>query len=527
MTTTEVTPKFNDLGIVENYVCPMCSSQVIFSHKDDLGTSFYKCESCGEVSAKLKTPKKVEMEEDLKELQKEVSLSTISEILNSTIKHDEENKVVTFQGMLLTFTDEDQINISYTAESSTGKSYIPLELTSYFPKYNVLEYGYVSPTAFFHEYGTLLPDPTDHRNIEEEKKRKIIHIDLSKKILIFMDQPHDTLLQRLRPLLSHDRKVITHKITDRKKIAGLSTKTVLISGYCTVIFCTAKFTMGQQERTRLLLLSPETNPEKIKDAILLKIMKESNREAFKEYMESDPQRLWLKDRVKAIRDHNVKNIIIPEEIHNQIAERFFEKHESLIPRHQRDISRLMALIKSHALLNCFTRDHPIEQTILVNQTDMEEGFRLYEQFSTANELGLPPEAYNIFEKLKDHIPDDGVTKREFSALYYNEFRRTVGKKRLDQILDLLLTVGLFTEEQDKEDKRQKKYLVTGRGVYISGNNEAKKGKDGKINTPEGVTNYTCFDCKKSLTKHETFTGIDSQIRCSECNMKFILMEETK
>lgn len=525
----EVKVEYDDLGFVKGYVCPRCGSQVKFSHKDDTGMSFYKCEKCGETSAKLKVPEKTKLENDLKDIIKEVNLDTIKDILNSTIKHDEKNKLVTFLAMLLTYTTEDQINLSFTAESSTGKSYIPLELACYFPKRDVLEYGYVSPTAFFHEYGTLLPDPTDRRNIEEKKKRKIIHIDLSQKILIFMDQPHDMLLQRLRPLLSHDRKVITHKITDRRKVAGLATKTVLISGYCTVIFCTAKFTMEQQERTRLLLLSPETNPEKIRDAILLKIEKESNRKAFQDYMESDPQRTWLQSRVKAISDHNVKNIVISEELRTKIAEKFFNKHNSLIPRLQRDISRLLAMIKAHALLNAFQREHPLENTILANETDMKEGFMLYEEFSAANELGLPPEVYNVFEMLKDQIPENGVTKREFSAKYYETFHRTVGNKHLDQILNLLLAVGLLTEEQDPSDKRRNLYIVTPQGVFNSNNNKDDSGNNKKINTPQGVTThqknienafYThCSLCKNPLPNVEQHKKLDGKPVCDTCFKK--------
>ncbi len=523
----EVKLEYNELGFIEGYVCPRCGSQVKFSHEDDTRTKFFKCEQCGEVSAKLKTPEKTNLENDLKDIIKEVPLDTITDVLNSTIKHDERNKLVTFLTMLLTYTDEDQINLSFTAESSTGKSYIPLELAWYFPKHDVLEYGYVSPTAFFHEYGTLLPDPTDNRNIEEEKKRKIVLIDLSKKILIFMDQPHDLLLQRLRPLLSHDRKVISHKITDRRKMAGLSTKTVLIRGYCTVIFCTAKFTMEQQERTRLLLLSPETNPEKIRDAILLKIEKESNRKAFFDFMESNPKRIWLRSRVKAIKDHNVKNIIIPEDLRTKIAENFFKKHNSLIPRHQRDISRLMAMIKAHALLNAFQREQPLEYTILANETDMNEGFRLYEEFSAANELGLPPEVFNIFEKIKTQIPEKGITKREFAKKYYNTFHRTVGKKRLEQILNLLLAVGLITEEDDPEDKRRKKYTVTPQGVFNSNNNKDESGNNEKINTPEGVSNSQqkiiensffshCSHCRDVLPDVEEYKKIDGKPVCAKC-----------
>jgi putative DNA primase/helicase len=57
--TQEVTLKFNELGFVVGYVCPRCGSQVRFNHEDDTGTKFYKCEKCGETSAKLKTPEKI------------------------------------------------------------------------------------------------------------------------------------------------------------------------------------------------------------------------------------------------------------------------------------------------------------------------------------------------------------------------------------------------------------------------------------------------------------------------------------
>ena len=444
-----------------------------------------------------------------------VTLEEIKDILNRTIKHDERNKLVTFLTMLLTYTDEDQINLMLSAESSTGKSYIPLELAWYFPKDDVLEYGYVSPTAFFHEYGTMLPDPKDTRNIEDEKKRKIILIDLSKKILIFMDQPHDVLLQRLRPLLSHDRKVISHKITDRKKVAGLATKTVLIRGYCTVIFCTSKFSMQQQERTRLLILSPETTTEKIQDSILLKIDKESDRKAFHDSMESDPERVWLRGRVNAIKTADIKNIIIPEDLRNEIAERFLAAHKNPIPRHQRDISRLMAMVKACALLNLYQRERPTPHTIIASKMDVEEGFKLYEEFSVANELGLPPEIYNIYEKLKDQIPENGMTKRELAAEYYKTFHRIVGNKQLDQTLDVLLSVGLLTEEQDSEDRRQKRYIVTPSGVFNSDDNNDESINVEKINTPRPVSNshsiQECLETLRITWKTGTYTDFDNEL----------------
>jgi len=301
-----------------------------------------------------KSPARLEFEASLKELQKPINQKELQDILDSTIKHDNQNKLITFLGMLLTYTEEDQVNIGFNAESSTGKSYVPLELAWYFPQEDVIEIAYASPQAFFHEQGTLLPDPSDDTE-DETKRRKIMYIDLSQKILIFLDLPHDQLLQRLRPLLSHDRKVLVAKIVDKRERSGTRTKTVEIQGYSTVIFCCSRFSLDEQERTRLMLLSPETAQEKLKAGIELRIRRESDRKAFAEYMESDPGRQFLKSRVQSVKTANIENILISEEDREYIAKRFFEARPTLIPRHQRDVSRLLALIKAFALLNFCSR----------------------------------------------------------------------------------------------------------------------------------------------------------------------------
>jgi hypothetical protein len=113
--------------------------------------------------------------------------------------------------------------------------------------------------------------------------------------------PHELLLQRLRSLLSHDDRIITLKITDKKEKGGLRTKTVMIQGFPTVIFCSAKFNIPEQEKTRLLLLSPEVNQEKLRESITLKIEKESDRQAFNARMMDRPvKENLLKERVLAV-----------------------------------------------------------------------------------------------------------------------------------------------------------------------------------------------------------------------------------
>jgi len=81
------------------------------------------------------------------------------------------------------------------AESTSGKSYILLEISDYFPKSDVLIYGGVSPTSFFHEKGI------------NDKEKDATIVNLERKILIFLDLPHYLLMEKLRPILSHDSPI--------------------------------------------------------------------------------------------------------------------------------------------------------------------------------------------------------------------------------------------------------------------------------------------------------------------------------
>jgi hypothetical protein len=411
--------------------------------------------------------------EQLKESEKPITIDELTETLDTTIKHDDNNKVIAFLCMLNTYTEEDQINIGFLAESSTGKSYIPLEIANgYFPKQDVIKLGYASPTAFFHEWGIALPDPTDQReDVEPEKKRKIIYVDLEKKLLIFIDQPHTKLLEHLRPLLSHDEKEITVKISDRREKSGYRTKTIVIRGFPTVIFCSAKINLEEQEKTRLLLLSPEVTQEKLREGVALKIERESNREAFQKQLEENPQRRRLANRVSDIRLFKIKQIVIPEDLRALIDQKFMEAHSVLMPRNQRDISRLNAIIKGHALLNFYQRERIEDKetgqiTITATLDDVITGFRYYNTVSEANELGIPPEIYEIYEVFQNEMLEDGLDRKQIQKIYFNKFRKYLGRDKLKQLTDSLEVAGLWVEIPDPIDKRKVKYVSGEVGVKI-------------------------------------------------------------
>lgn len=382
-----------------------------------------------------------------------LSVEELKQILGTTIKRDDTNKIITFLCMLSAYTEESQFNVSFRAPSSTGKSYIPLELDQYFPPEDVIELSYSSPTAFFHDQGVW------------DEDEKAIKMDLERKILIFIDQPHDQLLQRLRPLLSHDRKNLLVKITDKSEKKGLRTKNVIIKGFPSCIFCTGSLRIDEQEQTRHIILSPETSQEKLREAIYLKAMRKANPVAFQEYLREHPEREVLKRRIRAIKEANVKNVIIRN--YDAIVERFRQKYPKLKPRHSRDVERLISIIQGLALLNLWHREKDEENNIYANDEDIENGFKLYDEIAEAQELGIPPFLYNLFKEIIKPLYHElnkgkkegdiflGLSRQEILKKYYEVHGRLLNQTQfIKEILPALENSGLIYQEPDPNDKRR-------------------------------------------------------------------------
>jgi hypothetical protein len=386
----------------------------------------------------------------------ELTPDLLIETLGLTIKFDAENKLTTFLCELTAYTESAQFNISYNAPSSTGKSYIPTEIARLFPEEDVMEIAYCSPTAFFHDTG------------EYNKEKNQYLVDLSHKVLIFLDQPHNDLLARLRPLLSHDKKEIMLKITDKSQKAGMRTKNVLLRGYPAVIFCTAGLHIDEQEATRFLLLSPEVSQQKIREGITATIRKESDSDAFKDWLNENPERALLKERVRAIKLENIMEINIADAA--RITEKFLGDNKTLKPRHQRDIKRLLALVKAFALLNVWWRNRS-GSVITANDGDIDAAFALWDKISVSQELNLPPYIYNLYTEVilvvwkekndtagdlsKEYFDVLGVTRQDVLTKHYEVYGRMLDNTQLrQQILPMLETAGLITQEQDPSDKRK-------------------------------------------------------------------------
>lgn len=374
----------------------------------------------------------------------EMSLSELENILSTTIKNDTGNKVITFLCYLLAYTENCQFNISYNAPSSSGKSYIALEVSKLFPKEDLLKLSYVSPTAFYHDVGTF----------DEEKDAHIVNLE--RKILIFIDMPHTMLLEKLRSLLSHDEKEITAKITDRNQRGQNRAKTVILRGFPSVVFASANFAMDEQEQTRFLLLSPETSSEKAEKALEEALKKASNEEKYKDELMHQVQRNQLIERIKDIKA-SITQIVI---IHNpeKLLKMFRERYPKAKSRHSRDIKRLISLIQGWALLNLGQRNYS-DGRITTNDTDFEVGFKLWDQISVAQDYGISPYLLNFYKEVIWPLYvaklNTALERKEIQNKFYETYQKTLSYKQLSsEFLPMLEVAGLLIQEPDKDNKRK-------------------------------------------------------------------------
>jgi len=221
------------------------------------------------------------------------------------------------------------------------------------------------------------------------------------------------------------------------------------------------------------LLSPEVSEEKLRESLELLGVKGGDPGSFEEWFEQHPQRRWLKERIRQIRETGIRNVIIHES--ESVRERFLAKRVRLSPRLLRDFPRLLSLIKAIALLNCTQRIKVREATIAADQKDIDEAFALYGKIAAPNELGLSPETLRIHDEVILPLGKTGeaVSKKEIIKRFRDLYGRPLGGKRLSEdILPALESVGLVTIERNPADKRETVVYCTIGGRISPGPNNA-------------------------------------------------------
>lgn len=257
-----------------------------------------------------------------------------------------------FYTMLSAYTNN-PINLAVNSPSGEGKNYVINKVADNFPKTDVMFLAGMTDKALFHRQGRLVIKNTEsgeyediepqiaeidseikskkselkkskdeslkesrNRQIEElEQQKQDLYkdakklIDLSHKILIFLDTPRPELFNALMPLLSHDKYEIEYEYVDTHN--GIKTKSNILRGWPAVIFAQAidysHYQRYDEIKRRFIISNPKMTTEKYADAIDLTFAKFGL-----------PHFAYQQKVVKDNDKQRVRNIII--EIRNRISD---------------------------------------------------------------------------------------------------------------------------------------------------------------------------------------------------------------
>jgi hypothetical protein len=223
-----------------------------------------------------------------------------------------------------------------------------------------------------------------------------------------------------------------------------------------------KLTGEDQENTRTFILSPEMSQDKLREAIDLIAEKETDYDVFRENILKDPRRQWLADRLKCIKAAQIREITLTPEDSEYVKQEFLRRNPYLVPRYTRDFPRLIALAKAHALLNCVHRRTNKLDVIEASRRDIEVALELYEHIAQANELGIPPQLLEWYNKVivpiwqsQDEIADRKTILRKHLKVYHQPLNR----HRLEvEFIPSLESANLVATEQDPDDRRRVLYV---------------------------------------------------------------------
>ena len=398
---------------------------------------------------------------------KEMGIKELEEILSLSIKNDYENKIITFLGFLSTYTPNSPLNIMLIGQSSSGKTYIATSCSKFYPAEDMTILGQCSPTAFHHKVGKY------------DKDTNTMTTDFKNKILVFTESQSSQVLEKLRSLLSHDLPETNSSITDKSEKSGNRTKNTVFKHYPAVIYCSSNLKSDDQEKTRFLMLSPEVTDDKVKAGVANFLDKAENELLYKVEKEESELVVDLKNRILAIKNAEIQNIIINKSERNVLEKYILGDSKRLDPRKQRDVKYLTSLTMTLALLNIWFRDQN-DGSITVSKKDISEAISLYETIKITQELNISPFVYHYYNKVIKplYIAKNNLVEN-LDGLTYMEILKSgpdLGGKKIDynylrqQIVPELEAAGLVEK------------------VYL--------GNKVEVHITEGITNGSEIDMEK-------------------------------
>jgi hypothetical protein len=395
------------------------------------------------------------------------------------------------------------LNLGIIAPTSEGKTYPVNEIIKFFPSQDVWLIGSMSPKVIVRDKGILIDQDMNplepqirelkakikvekDKDTKAELEEKVAHlyknskflIDLTNKILVFLEPPLPDTWNILKPILSHDSIYIEHPYVFKSETGGQEVKHIVTKGWPACIFCSAKdesdWPVWPEIQSRFFITSPNMVKKKYEESNILIGQKKSLPSVVQEQLIVSPQEIQLaQDCVLMIRKELQKNkdngVWIP--YYNILSQSLPAEKGTDV----RLVNRIFSLLNIITKVNLFTRYKLTmgEETMSVSsQKDLEDVLKL-----TQNISGIPSYKLEFFTLVfiplfvsKDYpdksAKDDGIEEERIAVTtteLAENYKQVKGKSiTTDNIKKTYLAElennGLIDKIDSKIDKRRDIYF---------------------------------------------------------------------
>lgn len=323
------------------------------------------------------------------------------------------------------------------------------------------------------------------RQIRSITREAIYLINLDNIVIIFLDEPHPLTIQKLRPIMSHDKAEIDYKIAQPQGgRGGWRTRRVRIQGWPAFILITAK---GEQRKSeadqissRFITAAPKMSKEKYREAI--KFM--SNSEGlpttiFYKKFNLHVKREYAKKIIRQIRDEliNLKNKARQQTGKYKVTITWFpfkdyvgEELPANKGRNMRDSEKFWRSLRTIALINIFSRPRIIigeEESIIITAQDYARAVNLYFEDKAERSViftGISRHVMDFFYKVVIPLSEEGKKEdflmSEMVDKCYEALDKTLSSTTIRKnYLPYLENEGLIDARRDPSFKSRNVYRV--------------------------------------------------------------------
>jgi len=404
--------------------------------------------------------------------------------LEKRVKRDEATKLSVFFTGLSAFLQQ-PVNLFLKGESGVGKTYNVVETLRYFPQSDIWFLGGLSPKALIHDYGTLLNkhgEPLDltEKPAKPEKKRykddygefkeaeyrqaleryneqlkswseeirnSYTLIDLSYKILVFLEVPEINTFRMLFPILSHDTERIEYRFTDKTSRGQLRTSKVVIQSWPATIFLSIDRKYMEELATRSFTVTPEASKEKIMEANLLTNLKAS---LPWQHNPDTPEAQVIQRLVVSLKTRFVTgdtDVIVP----------FTNLHELFpkeIVRDMRDFQHFVQFLKTITALHSYQRPFTKigdKRFLLSTIQDVKTALEIYQEIFETTRTGTEQSVLDFYHDIIR--TKESWYLKELTATYNEDHEKKLSSDTIRKRLERLSEIGYVDTEKDDDDKR--------------------------------------------------------------------------